>query len=195
MGAARLALPLLLPVVLLASCADSGKVTAPPDRPTPNFDPANAPPQSGPHVFRLRFASVVFSGFETELAVAVGFDEPFADHCDDFESSNQPGSTQINITPPGDFHLKESGQDVSVLVFAAEGPVFDNCQLVGAPVVTSGTAHGTFTIAGRQGAATVHGVVDLASGGQARLLVTTITHFAADGSVVFDHTRITLTPL
>jgi hypothetical protein len=45
------------------------------------------------------------------------------------------------------------------------------------------------------GTGIVHAVVQLATGGQARLLATTITHFAADGSIVFDHTRITLTPL
>jgi hypothetical protein len=70
-----------------------------------------------------------------------------------------------------------------------------NCALVGVPVVASGTAHLTFIINARQAGATVHGVVDLATGGQARLLVTTRIHFAADGSIVFDHTRITLTPL
>jgi hypothetical protein len=184
---------LVCTAVLLGSCADSS--TAPVETQSPQFSAANAPSQSGPNVFRFPFFAVVFSGFETELAVATGFNAPFADHCGDTPSPGQPGSAQIVLTPPGGFHLKDSGRDVSVLVFAFEGPVFDNCLLVGAPVVASGTAHLTFTVAGRQTAATVHGVVDLASGGQAGLLVTTITHFGADGSIVFDHTRIRLTPL
>jgi hypothetical protein len=184
-----------LPIVLLASCGDTSQVTAPVETHKPSFDPGSPPDTSGPNVFRFPFFAVVFSGFETELAVATGFNAPFADHCGDTPSPGQPGSAQIVLTPPGGFHLKDSGRDVSVLVFAFEGPVFDNCLLVGAPVVASGTAHVTFTVGPRQTAATVHGVVDLASGGQAKLLVTTITHFGADGSLVFDHTRIRLTPL
>jgi len=196
MRSGRFALSLLLPIGLLGSCADSTSVTVPAETQTPQFEAANAPSQSGPNVFRLPFITVSYSGFETDLAVAVGYDEPFADHCADLESPNQPGGTQIVVTPPGGFHSKESGQDVSVLVFEFHGPVIgDNCQLVGAPVVASGTAHLTFTINGHEGGATVHGVVDLASGGQARLLVTTHTQFAPDGSIKFDHTRITLTPL
>ncbi len=70
-----------------------------------------------------------------------------------------------------------------------------NCLLVGAPVVASGTAHLTGGIVGRQASMTLHGIVDLVGGGQARLFVTTITHFGPDGSIVFDHTRIRLTPL
>jgi len=112
------------------------------------------------------------------------------------EPPDQPASTQIVITPPGGFHQKQSGQDVRMVVFEFEGPFLGpDCLLVGAPVLASGTAHLIFAINGRQGIATVHGVVDRTSGGQARLLVTTITHFAADGSIVFDHTRILLTPL
>jgi len=196
MRSVRLAVSLLLPVVLLASCADSTSVTVPADTQTPQFDAANAPSQSGPNVFRIPFTTVVFSGFETEFAVAAGFDEPFADHCTDFESPNQPGRTQI-VANPQNVHFNDSGRDVNVLVFAFGGPFFgpDNCALVGVPVVAGGTAHLTFRVNARQGGATVHGIVDLASGGQARLLVTTETHFAADGSLVFDHTRITLTPL
>jgi len=196
MRSVRLILPVLFPVILLASCTDSGQVTAPVEARKPNFDPGSAPPDtSGRNVFRFPFFAVVLSGFESELAVAAGFNAPFADHCGDAPSPGQPGSAQIVLTPPGGFHLKDSGRDVSVLVFAFEGPVFDNCVLVGAPVVASGTAHLNFTVSGRQLKTTVHGIVDLTSGGQARLLVTTITHLAADGSIVFDHTRIRLTPL
>ena len=196
MRSVRLILPLLLPVILLASCSDSGQVTAPVEARKPNFDPGSAPPDtSGRNVFRFPFVDVVFSGFETTLAVAAGFAEPFADHCADFFSPNQPGSSLTVFTPPGGFHQKDFGRDVSVLVFAFDEPVFDNCLLVGAPVVATGTAHLTFIINGHEGGATVHGVVELASGGQARLLVTTHTQFAADGSIKFDHTRIRLTPL
>jgi hypothetical protein len=187
--------PLFASVLLVASCSESNPVAAPDDLPTAQFSAANAPAQSGPNVFRLGFAAVVLSGFDTDLAVAVGFNEPFADHCNDFESANQPGRTQIVLPPSGGINFKASGQDVSVLVFAFSGAVFDNCLLVGAPLVASGTAHTNGGFGPRQGSSTLHGVVDLVGGGQASLLVTSITHFAPDGSIVFDHTRIRLTPL
>jgi len=185
----------LASLTLLTSCTDSDPLATSDDTPAAQFSAANAPSQSGPHVFRLGFAAVVFSGFDTELAVAVGFNEPFADHCDDFESPGQPGRTQIVLPPSGGINFKASGDDVNVIVFAFSGPVFDNCLLVGAPVVATGTAHtnGGFTV--HHGGSTLHGVVDLVGGGQARLLVTSQTHFAPDGSIVFDNTTIRLTPL
>src|SRR6478736_5815270 len=91
----------LLPVVLLASCADSTSVTVPAETQTPQFDAANAPSQSGPNVVRGPFEPGVLSGPDAVLAVAVGFEEPFADHCADFESPDQPGGAQIVSTPPG----------------------------------------------------------------------------------------------
>src|SRR5882724_5511041 len=106
MHSVRLALSLLLPVVLLASCADSTSVTVPAETQTPQFDAANAPSQSGPKVVRGPFEPGVLSGPDAVLAVAVGFEEPFADHCADFESPDQPGGAQIVSTPPGGKHLR-----------------------------------------------------------------------------------------
>lgn len=180
----------------VVNCSDNSSIAAPSDPPALQFSAGKAPPQSGPNVARIPFAtSIVFSGFDTEIAVAVGFDEPFEEHCADFTSATQLGTTQLVFTPPGPVHLRGSGHDVDVIVFAFDEPVFDNCLLVGAPVVATGTAHFTGVFNPRQGSGAVHGIVDLTAGGQARLLVTTQTHFAADGSIVFDNTEIRLTPI
>jgi hypothetical protein len=206
MHAVRLALSLLLPVVPLASCADSTSVTVPAETQTPQFDAANAPSQSGPNVVRGPFEPGVLSGPDAVLAVAVGFEEPFADHCADFESPDQPGGAQIVSTPPGGKHLRMSGHDLRVVVFAFEGMVGNYCQdLAGAPVVATGIANLTLSsndlVLGGAGPGadqvnvTIHGVLDLASGGQARLFATTHVLVRPDGSFAFDHTQIRLTPL
>jgi hypothetical protein len=188
--------PLIAAVLGLPSCSEQASIAAPDDAPAAQFSAGEAPAQSGPNVFRIPFATaIVFSGFDTEIAVAVGFDEPFDEHCGDFTSATQPGTTQIVVPPSEQVHLRGSGRDASVIVFAFNGPVFDNCLLVGAPVVATGTAHYNGVFNAHQGAGTVHGIVELAGGGQARLLVTVETHFGADGSIVFDHTRIRLTPI
>jgi hypothetical protein len=188
---------------LCLACADTPTSTR--QASLPAFDAANAPPTSGPNVVRLPFIVGVLSG-DADLAVAVGFEDPFKDHCADFVSPGQPGSTQLVFTRPGDLHVKESGRDVNVVVYEFAGVLADLCQdLVEAPVVATGTANVTVTsnnlFLGGDGRgadqlqATIYGVVDLASGGQARLFATTHVLVRPDGSFAFDHTRIILTPL
>jgi hypothetical protein len=88
-----------------------------------------------------------------------------------------------------------------VQVFEYQGPfVTDFCQLLGKAVVASGTANFhapfLFTPGGAlSAAAVVRGTVDLVSGGQARLFGRAHTVVRADGSLVFDHEVVTLTPL
>jgi hypothetical protein len=188
----------------LGACAEAPTGTTAPPRPP--LAAATAPSQSGPNVVRFPFAPGVLSGPDAELAVAVGFENPFADHCADFVSPGQPGSTQIVLTPPGGLQAQQSGHDLNVVVFQFAGVVGDYClDLVGAPVVATGTANLTLTsndlvFGGLAGPGahgvqvTIHGVVDLASGGQARLFATTHVLVRPNGSG-FDHTRIVLTPL
>jgi len=73
--------------------------------------------------------------------------------------------------------------------------------LAGAPIIATGTGKATFeALAPRPGAAlvahvTVQGVVDLVSGGQARVLGTARVTVLPDGTLLFDEERVTLTPI
>jgi hypothetical protein len=186
------------------ACADAPTSTTEP--PLLQFDAALAPSTSGPNVVRGPLQPGVLWAPDGQLAVAVGFEVPFAAHCADLESPNQPGGAQTVSTPPGGKHLTMSGQDLSVVVFQFDGEVGDYCQdLAGAPVVATGTANLTLTsndlVLGGAGPGadqvhvTIHGVVDLVSGGQARLFAITHVLIWPDGSFAFDHTRIILKPL
>jgi len=81
------------------------------------------------------------------------------------------------------------------------GNVSNICQLVGAPVLGTGTADYTFeSIVTGQGAnfviaITLHGVIDLVSGGQARVQATAQAVILPDGTFLFDRERVRLTPL
>jgi hypothetical protein len=199
--------PVVCSLVLSALCVACGDApTSTTEAALPAFDAANAPSTSGPNVVRGPFEPGVLSGPDDTLAVAVGFEEPFADHCADLESPDQPGGAEIVSTPAGGKHLKMSGHDLSVVVFAFAGSAMDYCRdLVGAPVVATGTANFTLSsndlVLGGHGpgadqvSVTIHGVVDLTSGGQARLFATTQVLLRPDGSFAFDHARISLRPL
>jgi hypothetical protein len=81
-----------------------------------------------------------------------------------------------------------------------EGIVTDVCQLVGASVL--GTGSGEYStqlnVSGRGATIlhiTVHGIITLVSGGQARVLATAEVTVLPDGAVLFDEERVRLTPL
>lgn len=108
---------------------------------------------------------------------------------------------QVILTPQGGALFHVSGKDVSLVVLEfGEGPVTGQCQLVGAPVIATGTGKATsVSLAPRPGAAlvahvTVQGVVDLVSGGQARVLGTARVTVLPDGTLLFDEERVTLNP-
>lgn len=190
----------ILTSTLILGCGDQPAPTEPyAAKLETTFVAANAPPASGPIVVRGPFGPGVLSG-DVQYAVAVGFEEPFAAHCNDLESPNQPGSTQIVFSPSGRVHIKGSGKSVNVRVYEFPGVAGANCDLVGAPLVATGTVDFNLTVVdGAPGAVHVgvkfSGVVDLVGGGQARLHATGFTLIKADGSFAFDHVRIILRPL
>jgi hypothetical protein len=157
------------------------------------------PGASGAAVVLAPFQPGVLSG-SVRYAVAVGFEEPFAEHCDDVESPDQPGSTQIVFSPSGRVHVKGSGKSVNVRVYEFPGVAAANCDLVAEPLVATGTVNFNLAVVdGGPGAVHVgvkfRGVVELVSGGLARLHATGFTLIRPDGSFAFDHVRITLRPL
>jgi len=111
---------------------------------------------------------------------------------------------QVILLPTGGVQLRVSGKSINLVVLEfGGGPVTDVCQLAlaGAPIIATGTGKATFeALAPRPGAAfaahvTVQGIVDLVSGGQARVLGTARVTVLPDGTLLFDEERVTLTPI
>jgi hypothetical protein len=81
-----------------------------------------------------------------------------------------------------------------------EGPVSGPCDLVGAPVLGIGTGKFTFPFHFTPGGAivahvTVQGMVELVSGGQARVFGTARVLILPDGTFKFDEERVRLKPM
>jgi hypothetical protein len=191
---------LLLPTAALASaltlaCADQQSPTAPTDPTTPSMSAERVPV----------FSPVILGGDPSNpLAVQAGFEAGLIadDICPDNGEHVDPNAQGQGIfTPPGGLIVSVSARDVSLVVYQfGEGIVTDICQLVGAPVL--GTGSGKYSIqfiVNGPGAtvihATVQGIIDLVSGGQARVLATARVTILPDGTLLFDEERVTLTPL
>jgi hypothetical protein len=163
----------------------------------------------GADVFRqaLLLIGVVYGGEPSSgLAVSVGAVDPvgaLAESCADPSAFIMlaPGRAQVVTTPSGTTHNIASGDEVPVAVFAyGGGIVTSSCQLVGAPVVATGTVRYSLQLRfGESGAqvahASAHGIVTLAAGGQARLWSMWRQVTRPDGTVVFDSEPVELKPL
>jgi hypothetical protein len=136
------------------------------------------------------------------LLVWVGFEEgvTLAGICSENPEDHplSPNSLAHVVFPPsGAFLAAAHGQDVPVLVYEFEG---DICDGVGESLIASGTARFHFSdkhlrngrVIQNSG---VRGILDLVAGGQALLAVRSPFYVLPDGSIKFDKTRITLTPL
>jgi hypothetical protein len=106
------------------------------------------------------------------------------------------------FTQPGGLHERVFGRDVHLVLYQfGGGPVTTQCQLVGAPVLGTGTGNFTWSVnVGGPGGRvvihlTVHGIIELVSGGQARVLGTARVLILPDGTFFFDEERVRLTPL
>jgi hypothetical protein len=189
--------PLTL-VVVLAGCDD-------PARPTSPAEPATITAPS------LRAERVeVVNGFQmggdpsNPLALQVAFDADLTaeDICaGNFTGDQNQGFGYAILTPSGGLLQHTSGRDVDLVLYQfGGGPVTGPCDLVGAPVLGTGTGKFTFPFLVTPGGAvvahvTVQGIVDLISGGQARVLGTARVTVLPDGTLLFDEERINLTPL
>ena len=116
---------------------------------------------------------------------------------------NHPNSSALIVVPPsGGFLVGASGgSDVPVLVFGyGGGIVTSHCYYAAAPIVPTGTGKFHFSLlASRSGNVvqhyTVQGILQLVSGGEARLLATARVHQRSDGALLFDIEQIRLAPL
>ena len=122
---------------------------------------------------------------------------------DPFQGVDTEAQTGQDVfTQPGGFHERVSGRDVHLVLYQfGGGPVVEQCQLVGAPVLGTGTGNFSWNLnVGRSGGRvvihlTIHGTIDLVSGGQARVLGTARVLILPDGTLFFDEERVRLTPL
>jgi hypothetical protein len=190
----------LLPTAALAgalalACADQHSPTAPIDPLTPSLSAERVPVLN----------PILLGGDPSNpLAVQAGWLAGFTaqDICPDTGEHWDPNAqAQLIFTPSGGVHLNASARDVSLVVYEfGEGIVTEICQLVGAPVLGTGSAkysaEGVFTGRGTFiFHITLQGVIDLVSGGQARVNATAQVTALPDGTLVLDRERVRLTSL
>jgi hypothetical protein len=182
---------------LALGCADQQSPMAP-----------AADPSSPSVVERLpAFAALQMGGDPSNpLALQAGYlpgvtaEDICADPSARVDTEAQKG--QDVFTPSGGLHEHVSGRDVHLVLYQfGGGPVTTQCQLVGAPVLGTGTGNFTWNVnVGGPGGPvvihlTIHGTIDLVGGGQARVLGTARVLILPDGTLFFDEERVRLTPL
>lgn len=198
---ARLARLSLVCAAASVGCTDSGSVTAPARTDAEHNSASPLSLRSGATIDRNSSVAALFGGGPpTNLVVSAGNATvcPF--------SPGSPAPTITIQTPSGKFPAHRVTQEANVEVFEySAGLITDACDLVGAPLVATGTAFFTLTTNQVTGPGTgpgsfvnhvtIHGVVDLVGGGQARLQARLQVVVRPDGTVVIDQEPVTLTPL
>ncbi|HKT61015.1 MAG TPA: hypothetical protein VJQ46_13275 [Gemmatimonadales bacterium] len=140
----------------------------------------------------------------SDFAILVGTEGSVADVC----AALAPPSQQRGIiveTPSGKIPSHAVSQDAPVRVFAHPGVFSGFCDLAGDPLVASGNVLFNQTVTQFNGPGggpgsfaiqvTVHGIVDLVTGGQARLMAGARVEIRPDGTLVKDQEVVTLTPI
>ena len=187
---------LLLASALLVGCADSNGPTRPMD-PTPG-----RPDLSNEATLIRTSVQLVFGGAPNPLVVMLGFDAGVTplDVCLGNATLSNTHAL-IVLTPPGGFLAGDAGgRNVPVQVFQFAGIPTSFCDLVGAPLVATGTVNFTVPLLVPSSGvvvneATVNGIVQLVGGGQARLFALLRFTVRPDGTVLFDVELVRLTPL
>jgi hypothetical protein len=178
---------------LVLGCTDAQPPTAA-EPPAPSYGAVQFP------VFSF---FVMGADASTSLVVQAGWQPGVTpeDLCADFgggvQEEGQKG--KIIFTPPGGVHVQSKARDANLVVYQYDGGLLtDVCQLVGAPVVGTGTGRFSQPLEFTTGATTTHvtvrGIIDLTAGGQARLFGTERVTIRPDGTQLFDEVRIRLTP-
>jgi hypothetical protein len=179
----------------ILGCGDPPRITGPGDSPAPSFGAQRFP---------------VFTVFEmggdpsTSLALLAGFEASVTadDVCAGTATVEESGQTgKVVLIPSGGALIQQSARDANIVVYQfGGGPVTGPCDLAGAPLVGTGTGNFQYSIQdpgpGAFGAhVTVQGIIDLVSGGEARVLGVARVTALPDGTLLFDHEVVTLTPL
>jgi hypothetical protein len=204
-------MPRLVPLICAAaslSCSDAGTVAEPAELATAQRTISPLAPRSGAIVdTSVALGGGFGGGPPTNLALAVGDERPIAETCAAPDAG--PFSPQRGIaveTPSGRTPLHSVSREALVQVFEyAAGLVMNPCDLAGAPLVAAGRGFMTITHSQLTGPGsgpgsfvlheTVVGILDLATGGKARVHGTLQVVVRPDGSRVIDRELVTLTPL
>jgi hypothetical protein len=183
-------------LTILVGCIDTS--TLPTDPPVDH----SPKPSSRAEIIDTAIAGAIGDP-SNSLAVWVGWDVGVtpADVCSgNIDALISPNTFAHQIfTPSGGFlEGAAGGRDVPVLVFSSGSSDF--CQLVGAPLIATGTGNFHVSVLAPSSGvvvvvSTTHAIVDLVSGGQARLFATSRFRLRRDGSVLFDEVKVKLTPL
>jgi hypothetical protein len=177
--------------ILALGCADQQSPTGPAELPTPSIRAEH----------QIVLNAIYLGGDPSNpLVVGAGFEAGITpqDVCDGNGGLPQGVGKRV-LTPPGGLHEHTFGRDVLLDVFAFGGGSGDPCAFAEAPLVGSGTGKFTFNVEiSGPGAvvihATVRGIVDLVSGGQARVFGTARVTILPDGTLLFAEERVRLTP-
>jgi hypothetical protein len=192
--------------LLAAACADGIAPTAPARSAAPGTVFAKGS-SSGATIARTGILGNWWGGDpRDQLALFIGFEVPIAEVCatGDQLSGVSPGTGKAVFSPTARIHFTSFSREAHAVVVQYGAGLLgaDVCPLVGAPVVATGTVKFTyrannfsFVEPGVVAHATAEGIVDLTSGGQARLFATTRMLVRSDGSLVLDVQRVRLTPL
>jgi hypothetical protein len=165
-------------------------------------------PRSGAIVIKDLASAIGFGGGPpTNLALSAGDERVIEDICaDPVGGARSPQRGMAVVTPAGriPFHTVTREAFLQVFQFSA-GITTSPCDLVGAPLVATGRGFLTLTVNQLAGPgagpgsfvvhATVHGIVELTAGGQARVHGIEQFIIRPDGTVVKDRELVTLTPL
>ena len=186
---------------LLLACTENGAL---PTDQTSVLDPG-AQPSTRAQLIRTD-VGIAFGGDPSSpFVVMAGYDVGVtpAQLCATGTAPNHPNSSALIVLPPSGAFLAgaSGGRDVPVLVFQyGGGIVTSHCDYAAAPLVAAGTGKFHFSLlASRSGNVvqhyTVQGILQLVTGGEARLLATARVHERSDGTLLFDVEQIRLTPL
>jgi hypothetical protein len=188
---------------LTVACADAP--TAPTRPLVPSLTPALS---SGAVIVRRDIVGQFWGGDPHDgLALVIGFLAPIADVCaangDPLFGPVSPGSGMALFVPTGRVRFDGFSRAANVVVVQYGAGLLgtDVCPLVGAPVVATGTVLFTYRVSfyfdspNQVAHATAQGIVNLTSGGQARLSASATFIMHADGTLVVDDQRVSLNPL
>jgi hypothetical protein len=200
---ARLTGATLLLALTAAGCEDSGFTTSAIAAPPMPRDVTNFSSGAGARIGRSDFPFGFLGGGDPRdnLAIFVGPLDPVAAIPIKCASPTtivpvSPGARAQNVTvPSGAMHINALTRDANIAVWQFTGTVTSTCPLLGAPLVATGTVHYKVEIRDLAEHIDAVGIVQLTSGGQARLHATASILFAADGTLKQDDERVILTPL
>jgi hypothetical protein len=147
-----------------------------------------------------------WGGPPANLAVLLGTEDSIEENCLNPESVfASPSHSRFVFTPSGQIPSGTISREAHVDVVSLSTDPTDVCQMVGAPLVATGRVQASQIISQLFGPGsgpgefvfhvTARGIVDLTSGGQARLFAQLQAVLKPDGTAVIQRIHVALTPL